>query len=110
MALGVTEIPWSIGLALMFVPITYFMFGFQAAAGPFFTYFLATVLMGLYYAYIGLYFVAVLPNLPLASILAGVTVSFSILFAGEWGATLIFLVFFFHDCNRPSSHPTIISI
>ena len=38
--------------------------------------------MGVYYAYIGLFFVAVLPVYPVAAILAGISVSLSVLFGG----------------------------
>ena len=74
--------PWITALALGYVSVTYFMFGFKSDASVFFEYWFGHVLIGIYFSTLAQFYAPLLPSPAVASILAGVTTSFVILFSG----------------------------
>jgi ABC-type multidrug transport system ATPase subunit len=82
LTLALCELPWTAFFALVFCSINYFLVGFKAAAGPFFTSYLATVLAAMWFAILAMGFIAFFPVPLLAQIAGGPTIQISILFAG----------------------------
>jgi len=82
LSLVLSEIPWTAFYALLFTSINYFLVGFKAEAGAFFTATLATFLSGLWFLVIGMGFIFFFPVPLLAAIAGGPTIQISILFAG----------------------------
>jgi len=82
LALLAAELPWSAFYALLFNSINYFLVGFRADAGPFFTATLAVFMVAYWFHTIGAGFIAFFPVALLAQIAGGPTIQISILFAG----------------------------
>ena len=82
LALLTAELPWSAFYSLLFCSINYFLVGFKAAAGPFFTATLAVYMCALWFHTLGAGFIAFFPVALLAQIAGGPTIQISILFAG----------------------------
>jgi hypothetical protein len=82
LALSAAEIPWTAFFGLVFLPINYFMIGFKADAGAFFTAYLALTVASFWYTTIGQGFIAFFPIPLLANIAGGMMIQFTILFGG----------------------------
>lgn len=82
LALLTAELPWSAFYSIMFCAINYFMVGFKAEAGAFFTATLAVFMCAVWFNTIGAGFIAFFPVALLAQIAGGPTIQISILFAG----------------------------
>ena len=82
LSLLTAEVPWSAFFALVFTSINYFLVGFKAEAGPFFTATLATFAVAMWFQTLGAGFIAFFPVALLAQIAGGPTIQISILFAG----------------------------
>jgi ABC-type multidrug transport system permease subunit len=82
LALLAAELPWSAFYSLLFCAINYFLVGFRAEAGPFFTATLAVFMCAVWFHTLGAGFIAFFPVALLAQIAGGPTIQISILFAG----------------------------
>ncbi len=79
---SIAELPWTAFYALLFTSINYFLVGFKAEAGAFFTATLAVFISGMWFVTLALGFIFFFPVALLASIAGGPTIQISILFAG----------------------------
>ena len=82
LALLTAELPWSAFYSLLFCAINYFLVGFRAEVGAFFTATLAVFMCALWFHTLGAGFIAFFPVALLAQIAGGPTIQISILFAG----------------------------
>lgn len=76
------EIVYVVAGASTFTPIFYFMTGFDAAAGKYFTFWLTTILVGVTYTYGGMMLAGVLGNQIVAMVLGGMSMACYFLFGG----------------------------
>lgn len=70
-ATGVVEIPYLIAQAIIFVPIAYFMIGFEAAAEPVFLFVIIFMQSITLYTFMGQLFSYLAPSAPIATMLGG---------------------------------------
>ena len=61
LSLTLAEFPWSVFCVLLFLAPNYFLIGFKASAGAFFTAYLATLTTAMWWATIGAGMVAFFP-------------------------------------------------
>ena len=82
LAIFASELVWSAFFVLMFQSIIYFLVGYLAEPGPFFTAYLVALFVAIFFSTLGAGFIAFFPVPLLADIAGGITIQLCILFAG----------------------------